>query len=96
MVLFDYRSIDHCTTGRIPAFLLYKRELRTRFDYLRPNVNEMVDQKRKAKIVAKSGNRNIDFQSEDEVFIDDHGVRSEKRIKGTIIKKNSVNTHSKR
>ena len=35
LFLFDYRSIKHCTTEESPAFLLFKRELRTRFDLLK-------------------------------------------------------------
>ena len=32
--LFDYRSTPHCTTNKSPANLLYKQELKTRFDLL--------------------------------------------------------------
>lgn len=37
LFLFDYRSTEHCTTGRTPAYMTYKRELRTRFDVVRSN-----------------------------------------------------------
>lgn len=42
MFLFDYRSIEHCTTHRSPAFMMFGSELRTKFDLLRPNVYELV------------------------------------------------------
>ena len=35
--MFDYRSTPHCTTGKLPASLFCNRELKTRFDLLRPN-----------------------------------------------------------
>ncbi|XP_024946954.1 uncharacterized protein K02A2.6-like [Cephus cinctus] len=47
MFLFDYRSIEHCTTKRTPAYLMYKREIRTRFDLLKPSVTETVAQKQR-------------------------------------------------
>lgn len=36
--LMDYRSIKHCTTGKSPYQLMFKRDMRTRFDMLNPNV----------------------------------------------------------
>ncbi|KAK2578563.1 hypothetical protein KPH14_012210 [Odynerus spinipes] len=43
LFLFDYRTTEHCTTGRTPAYMMYKRELRTRFDLLKPDVNDHVN-----------------------------------------------------
>lgn len=60
--LFDYRSIEHCTTGRTPAYMVYKRELRTRFDLLRPDVNDNVTRKQLAQVASRKGNQNVDFQ----------------------------------
>ena len=45
LFLFDYRSTVHCTTGRSPARLMFKRELRTQFDLLKPDVLPTVEQK---------------------------------------------------
>lgn len=42
-ILFDYRSMKHCTTGESLAKLMLGRELRTRFDLLRQNVGEKVE-----------------------------------------------------
>ena len=33
--LFDYRTTPQCTTGKSPAFLLFGRPLRTRFNLFR-------------------------------------------------------------
>ncbi|XP_043282539.1 uncharacterized protein K02A2.6-like [Venturia canescens] len=85
--LFDYRSTAHCTTGRTPAFMMYKRELRTRFDLLKPNVSEEVHNKQVAQVISKKGSRNIDFQTGDVVMVDDFSVRSNKRTQGQIMKK---------
>ena len=92
MFLFDYRSIEHCTTRRSPAYLMYRRELRTRFDLLRPNVNETVETKQGAQIVARPGKRNVDFQIGDKVVFDDYGIRSGKRMEGTIVQQRSPST----
>lgn len=67
MFLFDYRTVSHMTTGRTPAFLMYGRNVRTRFDILRPNVSETVDIKQKAQITARSRKRQIDVNLNDEV-----------------------------
>lgn len=43
MFLYDYRNFPHYTTGRSPANLVYNRNLRTRFDQLKPSVLETVE-----------------------------------------------------
>lgn len=40
--LLTYRSTPHGVTGRSPGRLFLKRELRTKFDLLRPNIEERV------------------------------------------------------
>lgn len=92
MFLFDYRSIEHCTTGKSPAYLMYKRELCTRFDPLRPSLSEIVDKNQRAQIVARTGKRNVEFKLGDKVLMDDNGVRSAKRIGGTIVRQTSPST----
>lgn len=87
LFLFDYRSTEHCTTGRTPAYMMYKRELRTRFDLLKPDVHEHVNTKQSAQVVNKRGNRRVDFQIGDVVMVDDFSVRNKNRIQGKIIKK---------
>ena len=89
LFLFDYRSTEHCTTGRTPAYMVYKRELRTRFNLLIPDVNDNVITKQTAQVVGKKGSRNVNFQIGDTVMVDDYSVRNSKRIQGTIAKKMS-------
>ena len=87
LFLFDYRSIEHCTTGRSPAFMMYKREIRTRFDLIKPSVTDHVGKRQLAQVENKHGNRNVEFHTGDTVMVDDFSVRSNKRVKGTIIEK---------
>lgn len=44
-ILFDYRNAVHLTTNETPAKLMFNRNLRTRFDLLRLNVSNVVQQK---------------------------------------------------
>lgn len=94
LFLFDYRSTEHCTTGRTPAYMMYKRELRTRFDLLKPDVTDNVQAKQLAQVASRKGNRNVDFQIGDTVMVDDFSVRNNKRIRGRIIEKSSPVTFS--
>lgn len=43
--LLKYRSSPHTTTGVTPSLLLHKREMRTRFDLLKPNSKAHVAEK---------------------------------------------------
>ena len=92
MFLYDYRNIPHCTTGRSSANLMYNRDLRTRFDRLKSNVLETVERHQRAQITLRRGSRQIETNVGDEVMIDAHGVRDEKRVECTIVKKISPST----
>lgn len=91
---FDYRCVPHCTTGVSPVQLMYKRELRTRFDLLKPDVSQTVETRQRAQIVARRGNRKVSVNAGDDVMIDNFGVRNEKRVQGTIIKQMSPSTYA--
>ncbi|CAB0040423.1 unnamed protein product [Trichogramma brassicae] len=41
--LFDYRRTVHGSTERTPAYMMYKRELRTKLDCLQPDVSERIE-----------------------------------------------------
>ncbi|CAB0041858.1 unnamed protein product [Trichogramma brassicae] len=90
--LFDYRSIEHCTTGKSPYQMMYKRDMRTRFDVFRNHTTETVQAHQRAQIVSRSGSRRLELEKDDEVFIDDYRVNAEKRSKARIIKKLSPST----
>nr|XP_046478620.1 uncharacterized protein K02A2.6-like [Neodiprion pinetum] len=42
--LFEYRSTQHCTTGETPAKLMLGRQIRTKFDLMRPDVKKHQEQ----------------------------------------------------
>ncbi|XP_046416146.1 uncharacterized protein LOC124177625 [Neodiprion fabricii] len=92
LFLIDYRSIEHCTTGKSPAQLMYKRKLRTRFDLLRTSVSARVEQQQRAQIVSRSGKRKNDIEEGDIVAFDNHATRGEKRIVGEVVKQVSPST----
>lgn len=87
LFLFDYRTTEHCTTGRTPAYLVYKKELRTRFDLLKPDVAGDVYDKQMAQSVAKRGSRSVEFQVGESVMVNDFSVRNKKRVEGRIVQK---------
>ncbi|CAB0033671.1 unnamed protein product [Trichogramma brassicae] len=60
--LFDYRSTEHCSTGRTPAYMMYKRELRTKLDCLQPDVSEQIENAQLRQVFNGSGTRNVKFE----------------------------------
>lgn len=90
--LFDYRCTPHCTTGKSPACLFYKRELKTRFDLLRPTLRDKVTDKQNSQVIAGSSARKIELNTGDQVMIDNFGVSGGKRVEGQIVKRLSPST----
>ena len=45
-----YRTIKHCKTGVSPYQLIFKREMRTRFDMLKPDVFAKVQKNQNSRI----------------------------------------------
>lgn len=93
MFLFDYRSIEHCTTRRSPVYLMYNRELRTRFDLLRPSVAATVEGKQRAQIVSRAGRRKFNVSVGDNVMIEDYGTKTDKRVAGKVVNQTSPSTY---
>lgn len=83
--LFDYRSTEHCTTGRSPAWMVYKREIRTRFDLLKPEITTEVETKQLAQALARKGSRKTDFKEGDWVWVDDHRVHNKMKVLAQIV-----------
>ncbi|CAB0028324.1 unnamed protein product [Trichogramma brassicae] len=92
MFLFDYRNIPHITTGRSPANIMYNRDLRTRLSCLKPCVHDQVENQQRRQILARPGNRKVNINVGDKVFMDAHGVRTEKRVPGQIVKQTAPST----
>lgn len=89
--LFDYRSVKHSTTGKSPAFLMLKRELRTRFDLLRPRTENVVYDKQHDQIISRKGSRNVSFEEGDTILTDNYG-KGKQKLEGTIAKQLSPST----
>jgi len=45
LFLLRYRTTPNCTTGQLPSNLFLKRHIRTRLDFLKPNIHEVVRRK---------------------------------------------------
>ncbi|XP_018397708.1 PREDICTED: uncharacterized protein K02A2.6-like [Cyphomyrmex costatus] len=93
LFLFDYRNMEHCTTGKSPSQLMYKRDVRTRFDLLRTSVTARIERKQRAQIVARAGKRKNDVEVGDVILYDNHAVGGEKRKLGEVVKKVSPSTY---
>ncbi|XP_011858318.1 PREDICTED: uncharacterized protein K02A2.6-like [Vollenhovia emeryi] len=93
LFLFDYRATEHCTTGRSPAWMVSRRELRTRFDLLRPEAGDAVAERQAAQVAARGGTRRETFVVGETVMVDDFSVRNDKRIEGKITRKLSPVTY---
>lgn len=94
LFLLDYRSTPHCTTGRSPYFLMYKREMKTRFDLLKPNVVNEVENKQYSQIRNTGSRKNVNFDLDEIVFAKDYRKDSKGRKEALIIKKNSPVTYN--
>ena len=88
--LFDYRSVAHSTTGRSLASLIFKREIRTRFDVLRPSIEHTVYDKQHAQIVGRNGLRRESFEEGDVIMTNNYGL-GDKKVEDTITKRLMIN-----
>ncbi|KAL7294746.1 hypothetical protein TKK_0011876 [Trichogramma kaykai] len=82
--LFDYRSTEHCSTGRTPAYMMYKRELRTKLDCLRPDVSKQIENAQLRQVINRSGTRNVKFEVGERVWVDERSNSGDKRTLGII------------
>src|SRR5277367_2683252 len=57
--LLAYRSTPHCTTNQTPAFLMLKRELRTKMSLLRPSLSDTVEKHQQRQIDNHKGKPRI-------------------------------------
>ena len=54
-LLFRYRNIPHSTTGKIPAELFLKRVPKTRLSFLKPSLQESVENRQEVAKTFKDG-----------------------------------------
>lgn len=72
-ILMDYRSTVHCSTGETPAKVFLGREIRTRFNLLKPpTVDENIEKSQNKQQANYKGHRNISFREGEEVMIRDY------------------------
>lgn len=83
--LFDYRITPHTTTGISPAKLMFGRELRSRFDLVRPpTVDSNIQKAQNRQTENYSGSRNTMFDVGDKVNIKDTSVNNNRWLPAII------------
>lgn len=87
--LFDYRSTVHCTTGVTPSMLMLGRDIRTKFDLLRPDskIKLRVEQKQKIQSKNFGGRRGVVFVVGDRVYVRDYRFSKPSWIVAKITKR---------
>lgn len=66
--LAEYRSTRHCTTGETPAKLMLGRQLRTKFDLMRPDISKRREQAVQRQVRNSRGGRTTSFANGDKVW----------------------------
>lgn len=85
--LFDYRIAPHSTTGISPAKAMFGRELRTRFDLIRPpTIEENILKAQNRQIQNYKGSRNTSFEVDDFVNVKDFTRQSNRWLPAKIVK----------
>ena len=83
--LFQYRITPHTTTGLSPAEMLLGRNIRSRLDLLKPNLEQKVAEKqRRQQFDHDKHSRMRQFSDGDKVFVKNQG-RGETWLPGRII-----------
>ncbi len=83
-VLFTYRITQQSTTGLTPSELMFGRQLRTRLDLVKPNVEQRVeDRQAKQKEYHDKRARSRTFQVDDKVFVK-NALGKPRWIAGTV------------
>ena len=85
--LFTYRTTPHAVTGVTPAFLLMKRQLRSRLDAIRPNIKTKVDEQIATRRSGDSRHRRYrEFEVGEAVLVKNHAP-GDAWVPGTVIAK---------
>lgn len=80
------------TTGESPAYLMFKRNLKTKFDLLRPNVEKNVQYKQELQKKYAGGSRVRELEIGECVLARDYRSNGNKWMEG-IVCKNLVQLH---
>lgn len=85
--LSDYRNTANITTNKTPSQLMFKRELRTRFDLLKPDTTGTVEKHQFDQQRFKHGNRKCDFATNETVYAKNYRKGSNDNAKAVIVEK---------
>ena len=86
-LLFMYILTPHSTTGRSPAELMLGRQPRSRFDLLKPNITQTVEQKQfSQKLIHDKSSVTRDFQEGEEVHAKNFSSQGPYWLMGHITK----------
>lgn len=75
-ILFDYRTTKHSTTGETPAKLMLNREIRTKFDLLRPDIKIKQSLETDRQVRNARGKRKVAFEESETVWVKDFSINS--------------------
>ncbi|XP_014663228.1 PREDICTED: uncharacterized protein K02A2.6-like [Priapulus caudatus] len=82
-----YRSTPHSTTGRTPAELFLKRQMRTRLSLVKPNLAEVVERKQEQQKRHHDRAPECAFQCHDRVRVRNMlGRKTDKWLPGSVVK----------
>lgn len=85
--LFDYRRTPHTVTGVSPASLMFKREIRSKLDLLKPSVDERVSEKNSKVCERWRARRETEICENDVVMVKMYRNNKEKWERGKIYQK---------
>ncbi|XP_046737570.1 uncharacterized protein K02A2.6-like [Diprion similis] len=87
--LIDYRNTPHATTNKTPSELMFKREIRTRFDLLRSDIVGTVEKNQFDQKRFKHGNRKGTFSVNEIIYAKDYRKDTSKNSKAVIVEQRS-------
>ncbi|XP_011705682.1 PREDICTED: uncharacterized protein K02A2.6-like, partial [Wasmannia auropunctata] len=84
--LADYRNTPHCSTNVPPAQLMYKRQLKTRFDLINCDTRRTVEDNQFIQQRSTHGKRRIELQKGDIVYAKDYRKDTPNNARAIIVK----------
>lgn len=83
--LSDYRNTVHCTTNRKPSELMFKREIRIRYDLLKPNLRDTIERQLFNQTRFKQGNKKCELLKGETVYVNDYHRNTSDKIEAVIV-----------
>lgn len=87
MILFEYRTTKHCTTGETPAKLMLGQELQTKFDLLRPDIRIKQSFETDRQVRNSRGKRTVTFNVNETVWAKNFSVNSSSWMQAVVTNK---------